>query len=84
MMNEKLCQVRKITQFDAVLFQVSLAASINLRTTLTWEELTNDTVELHLHNLRFSSSWTTKQIKDVQLSSSGKLEKSGHRKSLYR
>ncbi|XP_028393288.1 mevalonate kinase-like isoform X2 [Dendronephthya gigantea] len=50
--------------------KVSLAASVDLRTTLTWEKLTNNTVELHLHNLGFSSSWTTDQLKNLQLSPS--------------
>ena len=59
-------------QLDAWLFQVSLAASIDLRTTLTWEELTTDTVELHLDDLGFSSSWRTSQV--VQLSSNGSLK----------
>ena len=72
-MTKRNCQIGKTTQY-ALLFQVSLAASIDLRTTLTWEELTNDTVELHLHDLGFSSTWTINQIEEVQLSSSGGLK----------
>lgn len=57
-------------EHSVVYGKVSLAASVDLRTTLTWEALTNDAVELHLHDLGFSTSWTTKQIKAVQLSPS--------------
>ena len=57
-------------EHSVVYGKVSLAASVDLRTTLTWERLTNDTVELGLCDLGFSSSWTTNQIKEVQVSPS--------------
>ena len=50
---------------------MSLAASVDLRTTLTWQKLDNDAVELCLCDLGFSSSWTTNELKDIQISPSG-------------
>lgn len=45
--------------------KVALAASLGLRTTLKWERLNEDRVELHLDDLGFSSSWTITQLENL-------------------
>ena len=52
-----------------------MAASVDLRTNLTWERLDGGRVDLDFQDLECFMSWSIEEIKNIQLSPDGESSK---------